>query len=188
MHPNFFSSEIHKLETTIRDTSETPSEAKTDISRLHAPSLPPPLCFGPFATYRFDMSRGRNKIERLILVYNADWSLRGGLQYAAQRLRGDQDPCALCEITYEGLTENKAWKNCRLRYGLRVDGVYRNQLDAQMAAATEGQHPCVLARIEGKYVRVVESSALETCRDSNDPVDCLADALTTGLENAALAI
>ncbi|MEM9189452.1 MAG: hypothetical protein AAGF12_09770 [Myxococcota bacterium] len=130
------------------------------------------------------------EVTRLVLVYNAEWNLRGGVEYAARLLKDRKDPCALCEITYDGLRENKAWQACRVSFAIPVEGVYKNQLEATMDAAAEGQHPCVLAEVDdgtsSRFVRVVEAARLEECRETEVPVECLFDALRDGLTAAGL--
>jgi hypothetical protein len=129
------------------------------------------------------------KVARLLLVYNADWSLMGGLRYASERIRTGRDPCALCDLTYDGLTENEQWKQCRLELGVPVEGVYRNHLDPPMRAASGGEYPCVLAEVDGGYVRLLSPNAFETCtaKTGEARVECLHAVLTDALANDEIA-
>ena len=82
------------------------------------------------------------RASRILLVYNADWSLRGGLDYA----------------------------------------------DDAMASAAGGEHPCVLAEVDGRFVRVVGAQALGECRDAPEKVDCLERVLRDALAAADLTV
>ncbi|MGH7285493.1 MAG: hypothetical protein ACRELY_28560, partial [Polyangiaceae bacterium] len=83
-------------------------------------------------------------IKRLYLVWNADLSLKGGLAYVANRLRGTEE-CALCELTYDGLSEKSQFKQCKRDIGLPFEGVYKNRLDPEQSKVADGDFPCVLA-------------------------------------------
>src|SRR5690606_10997127 len=112
-------------------------------------------------------------VKRLVLIYNADWSLLGGLKYAAHRLKTGEDPCALCELTYDGVSENKAWKSCRLEFGVPVDALYKNKVTDAMAEAAGQQYPCVLAETDAGFISVAAHDAFAGCLESTDKVGCL---------------
>ncbi len=117
-------------------------------------------------------------VKRLVLIYAADFTLGGALRYAVERVRRRKDPCALCDITYEGLREGAAWKACRVAFPVPVDAAYRDQLTPAMAEAAGGAFPCILAEhADGRFTRRVGSAAIEACRDDPAPVDCLAGLL-----------
>ena len=122
------------------------------------------------------------RAQRLLLVYNADWNLLGGIRYAAHLLKTGEDPCSLCEITYDGLGENDRWKQCRLSFDVPVDGVYRNQLDAEQQKAAQREFPCVLADTDEGYVRLLGPADLDGCRGEEDSVACLWTALQAAIE------
>lgn len=127
-------------------------------------------------------------VKRLVLIYNADWSLLGGLKYAAHRLKTGEDPCALCELTYDGVSENTAWKSCRLEFGVPVDALYKNKVTDAMAEAAGRQYPCVLAETDAGFISVAAHDAFAGCLESKDKVSCLAELLRSGLERAGLAL
>jgi len=126
--------------------------------------------------------------RRLLLVYNADWSLLGGIRYAAHRIETGEDPCALCEITYDGVRENAQWKRCRLSFDVPVEGVYRNQMDADLAEATRGAFPCVVADTDAGYVRLIGPEELDSCRNDDDSVGCLQGSLSEALERQDVTV
>lgn len=101
-------------------------------------------------------------IEAIILVYNADWGLRGGVDYLLDLLRGT-DECALCDITHRTVFEKADWKSCRGQLGVPVEVRYRNQLDKELAAVVQGDFPAVLARTKDGYVKLLGRAALEDC-------------------------
>lgn len=104
----------------------------------------------------------KKQILRLLLVYNADFSIKGALDYAAQMLRGKED-CALCEVTYDGVVENKTWKTCKVTFGVPVEGVYRNKLNDELTAEVDGDFPSIVADHGGAYTKLLGSTAISDC-------------------------
>lgn len=117
-------------------------------------------------------------IERLYLVWNAELSLAGGLAYVANRLRG-KDECALCELTYGGITEKPEFKQCKRDIGLPFEGVYRNRLDSDQAAVAADDFPCVLAKTSTGLVKLLGRTEIETC---NGDLDLFADRLREAVD------
>jgi hypothetical protein len=117
-------------------------------------------------------------IERLYLVWNADLSLKGGLAYVAQRLRGTEE-CALCAIAYDGLTEKREFKKCKRDIGLPFEGAYRNRLDPEQQRATGGEFPCVLARTPDGLIKLLGRREIETC---DGDLDAFAERLRSAIE------
>ncbi len=74
-------------------------------------------------------------VERLFLVWNAELSLKEGLDYVRRRLRGEAEACALCEIAYDGLSEKPGFKQCKRDIGLPFEGVMKNRLDDEQTQA-----------------------------------------------------
>jgi hypothetical protein len=102
-------------------------------------------------------------VSEIVLVYNADWSIPGAMQYLVDTLR-DTDSCALCEITHRTLGEKHDWKACKLSLGVAVRGLYRNQLTPELAAAARS-YPCVLVAVHGQYQTLLARADLETCKE-----------------------
>ena len=118
-------------------------------------------------------------IERLYLVWNAELSLMGGLAYVANRLRGT-DECALCELTYDGLTEKPRFKECKQDIGLPFEGVYRNKMSSQQAAAAGDDFPCVLAERPTGLVKLLGRTEIESCQGD---LDRFADLLRKAIDH-----
>lgn len=112
-------------------------------------------------------------VERIVLVYDADGGIVGEVSYIVGKLRGTAH-CSLCDITHGMTGEKSAWRECRASLGVPVDALHRNELDREQRRAAGGRLPCVLARTEAGYVRIVEPDALERCRGD---VDSLRDAI-----------
>lgn len=106
------------------------------------------------------------KVESIILVYNADWSLRGAVDYLVDRLRGTED-CALCEITHRFVFEKSQWNSCTAELGVPVEVLYRNKLDKDLEEVIQGDFPAVLARTKRGYIKLLGRAALESC--AGDP-------------------
>ena len=108
------------------------------------------------------MSSSARTVESIVLVYNADWSLRGGVEYLGELLRGTNS-CALCDITHTTVFEKSRWKSCSANLGVPVEVLYRNQLDAGLTEAVNGDYPAVLARTDQGYVKLLGRAQLESC-------------------------
>jgi hypothetical protein len=101
-------------------------------------------------------------VSEIILIYNADWSIAGAVEYLAETLRGT-DSCALCEITHNAVSEKRDWKSCKAKLGVDVRGLYRNQLTPELSAAARS-FPCVLVAVDGGYQSLLDRKQLETCK------------------------
>lgn len=125
-----------------------------------------------------DRAYAREMIERLYLVWNADMSLMGGLAYVANRVRGIE-ACALCELTYDGLSEKADFKQCKQDIGLPVEGVYRNRMDPAQAAVAGDDFPCVLAKTSTGLVKLLSRIEIESC---GGDLDRFADLLREAID------
>ena len=100
------------------------------------------------------------RVRAFLLVYNADWSVRGGLEYLAERLRGSE-PCELCRITYgDSVRKRGAWRQCERALIAPVREVYRNQAAPEVAAACDGRYPAVLAETDQGVLLLVGAEAM----------------------------
>ncbi len=124
------------------------------------------------------------KLKAIILVFNADWSIAGGLRYLRDRVRGDE-PCELCRITYGGLTKKDSWKTCEKDIRAPVEELYKNQLTPEIAAAIDGVFPAVLARTDQGPVRLIAGAELDAL--DGDP-QRLYERLLAELETRAITV
>ncbi len=125
-----------------------------------------------------------SQLRAIVMAYNATWSLKGGLSYLADTIRGDE-PCELCKITYGGLTKKGAWSKCEKQLITPVEEVYRNQLNDALEAAIGGRFPMVLARTDEGYVPLLDPAQLAGLNE--DPL-ALHAALLDALEQAGLRV
>jgi hypothetical protein len=109
------------------------------------------------------MAETTNQIQSLILVYNADWSLLGGLQYVGEMLRG-ANACALCDITHNTLTEKREWRSCKAEIGVPVKALYRNQIRGALKDALKGAFPAVVAKTAHGFTLLLDRRNLEACK------------------------
>lgn len=106
-------------------------------------------------------------VERLLLLWNADLSLTGGLAYVAQKLRG-RDECALCELTYGAFGEKPRWKACKGDFGVPFEGVYRNHATDEQRRAAGDEFPCVLAQTSTGLFKLLHRRSIEECGGNLD--------------------
>lgn len=115
---------------------------------------------------------------QLLIIYNADSTIRGKLTYAYRKLSSskDQDPaCAACDITHGGLSlkEVPGWTKAKgdiEAQGLQVAQWHRDEVEGDVKAWVGEQgvrYPVVLARSGKEGVKdlrvVVESAGLAEC-------------------------
>jgi hypothetical protein len=117
-------------------------------------------------------------IRKILFVYNADRGLLG--------VR-DADHCALREITHSGGSERTALRRCRVRDDVPTVGVYKNQLDSSMAETARETYPSVIVDVDGRFLCLLDRTAIERCRDEDDPVAALESALRAALVRFALS-
>ncbi len=102
------------------------------------------------------------QIDAIVLVYNADWSLRGGAEYLLELVRGSES-CALCDITHKTVFTKPQWKACSADLGAPVELLYRNQLDRELKEIIQDDYPAVVARMRQGYVKLLGREELEAC-------------------------
>ena len=120
----------------------------------------------------------RPNLKSIVLAFNAEWSISGGLSYLAETVRS-KEPCELCRITYGGLTKKGEWKACEKEVKAPVREVYKNQVDDELAAAIDGRYPSVLAETDQGYKMLVEPGQMDACE--GDP-KALYQLMLDGLE------
>jgi hypothetical protein len=123
-------------------------------------------------------------LRAVVMAFNATWSLKGGLSYLADTIRGEE-PCELCKITYGGLTKKGEWAKCEKQLLAPVEEVYRNQLNDALKAAIGDRFPLVLARTDDGYVPLLGPEALSGLNE--DPL-ALNTALLEAIEVAGLRV
>ena len=99
-------------------------------------------------------------IRRLTGVYHADGGVRGEVAYAIGKLRGTAH-CALCDITHGAVRRKPEWT--RLLAGLAVpfEVVHLNERDDEVALASDGRTPCVLAHTDDRLVVLLGPDELD---------------------------
>ena len=115
-------------------------------------------------------------IQGLVGVYHANGSVRGELAYLVRKLTG-RGHCALCDITHGVLRRRPSFDACVADLPVAFDLVHLDERSAEVAAASEGRTPCVLARIDGGIVLLLDAETLTSC--DGDPTE-----LRTALDEA----
>ncbi len=112
-------------------------------------------------------------VQRLLLVYNARSGKAAALLDSARKLFGGG--CSLCRITHGLATEKDAWRDCRERLGVPVDGLHTDELSARERAVLPGL-PAVLAEVAAadtgcELVCLAGPEALAGCRDEPEALE-----------------
>jgi hypothetical protein len=93
-------------------------------------------------------------IDGLVGVYHANGSRRGELASLVAKLTG-QAHCALCDITHGLLQRRRSFDACMATLPVAFELVHLDERTEDVAAASEGRTPCVLARTGVRTARVV---------------------------------
>lgn len=99
-------------------------------------------------------------VERLVGVYHADGTVLGELRYWFGARLG-RAHCALCDITHGTFRAKPEWVEGRDGLGVRFETVHLDERDPDLAEATEGTTPCVVALTAGGWVELLGPDALE---------------------------
>jgi hypothetical protein len=101
-------------------------------------------------------------VRELVGVYDADGGVTGELRYVVGHLLGTAE-CALCDITHGTVRRKPAWDAMAGRLGVPITLVHRNERTPEVAAATGGALPCVVAITDSGVVLVLDATALSSC-------------------------
>jgi hypothetical protein len=105
------------------------------------------------------------RIDRVILVYNADSGLAAMLLDVIKKAAGRED-CALCEITHSPVGKRRDWAACERRLEIAVEELHRDQLPRDWGIS-RSELPCVLGRSGDNRPAVLLTRAeIEACRGS----------------------
>jgi hypothetical protein len=107
----------------------------------------------------------KKKIERLILIYDADSGAKGAIVDSMKKvlmLKG----CALCSITHGAFGEKREWKSCKDELGIPMEYLHRDELSPEMKSLVGEALPCILALVDGAPMVLVTPDVLERCKGS----------------------
>ena len=123
------------------------------------------------------------RIVRLVGVYNADGTRRGEVAYWFGARLG-RAHCELCDITHGRVRQRSEWKARRASLAVPFDTYHRDEQPEELAAATNGELPVVLAETVGGYVTLLARDELSDCGGS---VEQLMRAIESAVAEAGLA-
>jgi hypothetical protein len=98
--------------------------------------------------------------DRLSIVYDARGGIVGELAYAIGRARGTRH-CALCGLTHGRVRERPAWRALRASLPVPVDAFHLNDRPPEVAAASAGTAPAVVAHTGAEAVLLLGREQLE---------------------------
>jgi len=99
-------------------------------------------------------------VDRLSIVYDARGGIVGELGYAIGRARGTRH-CALCSLTHGRVREREAWRAFRASLPVPVRAFHLNDRPADVATASGGRAPAVVAHAGADAVLVLGRDELE---------------------------
>ena len=106
------------------------------------------------------------QIKRITFVWNADFSIAGGIRALQEVVEGEHS-CTLCEIAYHRVTQTKEWKSYKKSlaksYGAEIRQPCKNQLSKQERLITEKDFPAVLAHTNNGVVKLLGGNAIDNC-------------------------
>jgi len=105
-------------------------------------------------------------IERIAFVWNADFSLSGGVR-ALKELVDGHHSCTLCAIAYHRITQTAEWKTYKQelakRLGAEIRQPCRNQLTAAELKFAAEDFPTVLAHTSVGIVKLLSATEINAC-------------------------
>lgn len=111
--------------------------------------------------------------KQLIIIYNANSSVRGKLTYAFNKLSksGDEPECAACDITHGGLSLKEApgWVTAKKEIesqGWKVIQWHRDEVEQDVKDWVKNQdkrYPIIVSRSGGEIEQVADSGDLGVC-------------------------
>lgn len=108
-----------------------------------------------------------DEIHELIGVYHANGSWRGELAYLVGKLSG-RVHCALCDITHGWVRRRPSFDANVDTLPVAFDLVHLDERSSDVATASQGHTPCVLARTARGLVLLLDADELASC--NGDPV------------------
>ena len=119
----------------------------------------------------------RQRVHRLIGVYNANGTLRGELAYWIGAKLG-RAHCALCDITHGGIRERPEWAMCRARFPVSFDTFHRDDQPTDVRQFLNGTAPDVVADTDAGLILLLGADELAACDGSPEE-------LAASIESAA---
>lgn len=96
-------------------------------------------------------------------VYDANGSLAGELSYWFGARLGLRH-CSLCDITHGLVKPKKEWRDQLERLPVEFSAVHLDEREPEVAEASNGMEPCVVAvREDGVAEVVIDRETLEAC-------------------------
>jgi hypothetical protein len=118
-------------------------------------------------------------IERITFVWNADFSVAGGLRALKEALEGHHS-CTLCAIAYHRVTQTSAWTAYKTELAGRLRAEIRepcrNQLTAEESAAAASDYPTVLAHTATGVTKLLGSEDIDRCNGEFSAFRAMLDA------------
>lgn len=102
-----------------------------------------------------------SQVTALAGVYDADGGVRGETAYVIGHLLG-RTHCALCDITHSPVRRKPEWDRMAASLPVPIRLLHRNELDAELARAIDGEPlALVAARVDGEWTVMLDSGDLE---------------------------
>ncbi|GIG54195.1 hypothetical protein [Demequina activiva] len=101
------------------------------------------------------------QVTELAGVYDADGGVRGETAYVIGHLLG-RAHCSLCDITHSPVRRKPAWDRMAATLPVPVRLLHRNELDADLADAIDGEPlALVAARVDGSWSVLLDAADLD---------------------------
>lgn len=114
------------------------------------------------------------KIERITFVWNADFSVAGGINALKEVIDG-KHTCTLCEIAYHRVIQTKEWKSYKNQLAKQLSAEIRqpcrNQLSKAELAITVNDFPAVLAHTDQGVIKLLGSHQIDACHGEFEPFE-----------------
>ena len=123
------------------------------------------------------------KINKISFVWNADFSLAGGLNALQELVKGEHS-CSLCEIAYHKVRQTSEWKEykkvLKKKLACEIEEPCKNQLSKELYEASKGVFPTVLIHTNTGIVSLLAGKAIDDC---DGDFNCFQGKLDEALES-----
>ena len=104
-------------------------------------------------------------VRELVGVYHANGTVLGEVSYWVKARIG-RGHCQLCDITHGSVREKAEWRACRADLPVPFTTVHLDERSPEVALATEGRTPCVVALTDAGPRMLLDPADLERCDGS----------------------
>lgn len=110
----------------------------------------------------------KQKIQKLLFIYNANTGAKNAILDSAHKFFSPSTyQCSLCDITFGVFTENKTWKNFRLKTNVQMEFLHKDEFTKMYSSkfGAKFSFPIVLAETNDLHEIFINTEELNSFKD-----------------------